>query len=67
MKAKRYMSMTTLNKSTRKITPIARGNTNGTKFVVSDPLNVIATRKLTRVTVSIMIPIYISTKRATTY
>ena len=47
----------TIMKSTRKITPMARGTTNAIGLVAIDPLNVIAIRKLMSVTVIIIIPI----------
>ena len=47
----------TIMKSTRKITPMARGTTNAIGFVAIDPLNVIAIRKLMSVTVIVIIPI----------
>ena len=44
-------------KSIIKIIPMTRGITNPAGLVAIDPLTVIATRKLTSVTVSVIIPI----------
>jgi hypothetical protein len=52
-----FTRFSTIMKSTRNIIPIIRDTANGVKLVAIDPINVIAKRKLTIVTVSVPIPI----------
>ena len=52
-----FTRFSTIIKIIRKIIPTTRGTTKLVKLVAIDPLNVIAIRKLTKVTVIVIIPI----------
>ena len=52
-----FTLFSTIKKIARKIIPITRGITKLIGLVVIDPLNVIAIRKLTRVTAIVIMPI----------